>query len=59
MTDKNLIALADSFMDIFGYKRIATVKDKVITPKAFECEYTADKPLYHFGESAITKEGDI
>ena len=36
MTDKNLIAMADSFMAIFGFKRIATVKDNVITPKKFE-----------------------
>ncbi len=35
-TDKNLIALADSFMAIFGFKRIATQKDNVITPIKFE-----------------------
>jgi hypothetical protein len=36
MADENLIALADSFMAIFGYKRLATVKDNVITPAKFE-----------------------
>lgn len=34
--DKNLIALADSFMAIFGYKPIAMIKDNVIMPKKFE-----------------------
>ena len=39
MTDKNLIALADSFMSIFGFKRIAHVKDNIITSADFETDF--------------------
>ena len=38
MSDKNLIALADSFMAIFGFKRIAKQIGNVITLVEYECE---------------------
>jgi hypothetical protein len=43
MTDENLIALADSFMGIFGYKRKAIVRGNVIEP-VFEikCDICGD-----------------
>ena len=34
--NKNLIALADSFMAIFGFKRVAIVKDNVVKPTKWE-----------------------
>jgi hypothetical protein len=49
MSDKNLIALADSFMAIFGYKRIATIKDNIITPAKFE-EENAGSPNNRFND---------
>jgi len=42
------IALADSFMAIFGFKRIATQEGNVITPVEFErCDICGD---IHEGE---------
>jgi len=38
MSDKNLIALADSFMAIFGFKRKAIISGNIIKPTAFEEE---------------------
>ena len=45
MSEKNLIALADSFMSIFGFKRKAIVRGNVIEP-VFErqCDICGD---YH------------
>lgn len=49
-----------------GWENINLICDKarmvianVITPAAFECEYTTVYPLYNFGESTIEKKGDI
>ncbi len=43
MTDKNLIAVADSFMAIFGFKRVAKRSGNVITPIEFErCDICGD-----------------
>lgn len=36
MSKENLVAMADSFMAIFGYRRIATMDGNVIAPREFE-----------------------
>ena len=36
--DNNTIAMADSFMAIFGFKRKAIIRGNVIEPTAFEVE---------------------
>jgi hypothetical protein len=46
--NKNLIALADSFMAIFGFKRLAIISGNIITPAAFEtdsCTKSANNPI--------------
>lgn len=41
--NKNTIAMADSFMAIFGFKRIAKQSGNVITPVEFErCDICGD-----------------
>ena len=46
--NKNTIAMADSFMKIFGYTRVATQSGNVITPVEFEqCDICGDN---HDGE---------
>lgn len=43
MTNSQIVRLADSFMGIFGFKRIATIKGNVIEP-VFEpkCDICGD-----------------